>query len=439
MKIKSIVKGILMTAMLFNVTTNTVLAEEKSTEAEPVFLNIEEAAQVTAPIKMGNSEQMKSVRIQWDLIPDAVAYNLVILRKATDNPSQAVAVHKNLYNNGCEINTDWMFYAKSYYWSICPINYQGIQIGDWTEPKPLADEDANPKAPKINVEYAKMDYSPLYPVYSWIPHLGAHSYEIQILREDNSGNYKPIRNLYPESNVFYEYAGYTWPGRYKWQVRSLDTAGLPNSDWSEPSEFEVKKPVKVAALGDSITHGGGVSSVPPSFTMYNWETYCQVPMKNLGLSGDTTQNMNHRFESEVLPFDPKLLVIMGGVNNFRAGEDAWETIDALEKIREKCNRHNIIPVFVTATPINEDLIANVPSIETPAYNWKYEQQVLNGWVKQQKYWVDITPEITNTNGRLKAEMTTDGLHPDMEGKRIIGEKISEYLLNNFPELDLLEK
>ena len=88
---------------------------------------------------------------------------------------------------------------------------------------------------------------------------------------------------------------------------------------------------------------------------------------------------------------------------------------------------------------NENLIRNVPSIGTPASNWKYEQQVLNCWIKQQRFWIDVTPRMTDKNGRLKAEMTTDGLHPDLEGKKIIGEMVSEYLLKTFPYLDLTEK
>lgn len=440
MKIKNIVKGILIAAMLFNTTVNTASAEENTTETRPMILDIEEADQVTAPIMVERpKEPMKSVRIDWDVIPGAVAYNLIILKNPKDHISQAIATQYKLYNNGCEMNTDWMYYVRDYYWSICPVNSQGEQIGDWTEPKHMSEVTANPTAPKINAEYDKMAYAPMYPVYSWIPHLNAHSYEIQIYREDRSGTFKPLRSLHTNSNVYYEDAGYTWPGKYKWQVRSLDTDGNPNSDWSDFSEFTVTTPVKVVALGDSITHGGGVSSVPPSLTTYNWETYSEVPIKNLGLSGDTTQGMNDRFEREVLPFNPQILIIMGGVNNFRAGEDAWETIDALEKIRNKCYAYNIVPVFLTATPINEALMARVSSIETPAYNWKYEQQVLNGWVKQQKYWVDITPQLTNTNGRLKEEMTTDGLHPDMEAKKIIGELVSEYLLNTFPQLELQEK
>ena len=53
--------------------------------------------------------------------------------------------------------------------------------------------------------------------------------------------------------------------------------------------------------------------------------------------------------------------------------------------------------------------------------------------------MDVTPAMTDAEGQLKAELTTDGLHPDQEGKRIIGEAIGDYLLKTFPEYDLLNK
>lgn len=400
---------------------------------------VEAAINITP--KTEKTELLKLVRISWDLIPGAVSYNLVILKNPADSPSKAVVTQKRIFNNGFELDTYRLRDAKEWYWSVCPVNYQGIEFGDYTEPKPLSEQEWNPRAPKPTTQFDDMAFSPLYPVYSWIPSNKAHSYQIQINLEDpyNKGSYKTIRTLSTGSNVYYEDGGYTWPGHYQWRVRALNDQGVPCTDWSVPSSFDIVDKAKVAALGDSITHGGGVSSVPPSYTLYNWETYCKVPIKNLGISGDTVQNMNSRFESEVLPFAPQILVIMGGVNNFRAGENAWETIDAMERIRDKCHYYHIVPVFATATPINEVLISHVPTIGTPAHNWKYEQQVLNCWIKQQQYWVDVTPPMTGTDGRLKPEMTTDGLHPDMEGKKIIGEMIGEYLLKTFPNLNLTEK
>lgn len=382
--------------------------------------------------------QMKSVRISWEPVPGAVSYQLAIMKNNENLPENIISVKKKIFSTGYELDTSVMYAARNYYWKVCPLNYKGEIMGSYSELKPLVQGDINPAAPKPNTQFTKMSYSPLYPVFSWIPHQGCKSYDIQVFREDAQNKvYKLVREIESPGEMFYEYAGYTWPGKYYWQVRGRDASGKVNSEWSEPSFFTVETPVKVAALGDSITHGGGAVCTPPSMTLYNWETYCDVPVKNLGRSGDTVQTMLDRFNTDVLSFEPKILVVMGGVNNFREGDTAWNIEVALEEINNKCSRAGIIPVFATATPVNPVLMKS--TIATPAANWQQEQQLLNDWIMQQPYHVDVVQELTDENGFLKAEMTTDGLHPDMQGKKIIGEKISEYLLKRFPALQLEKK
>ena len=381
------------------------------------------------------------VRIHWEPISGAVSYRLEVMNSNVVSVENRVAVKNRIPTSGYELDASAIPNIKECYWRVGPIGYNGNVLGDFSELKPMAEEEINPSAPRTTAEFAKMEYFPLYPVYSWIPVLGSGGYEVRISLEskDDPGKYKIIRELQTKNNVIYEDGGYTWPGHYTWQVRSLDKQGQPNTDWSDPGDFFVEKSAKVATLGDSITHGGGTCNTPPGYIMYSWETYSKVPIKNLGHSGDTVQDMAQRFDSDVVGFNPKILVIMGGVNNFRAGEDAWETIEAMEKILAECEYHNIIPVFATATPINAALMHRTETVEDPAWNWKYQQQVLNQWIKKQTYNVDVTPAMTDAEGQLKSELTTDGLHPDQEGKRIIGEAIGDYLLKTFPEYDLLNK
>jgi lysophospholipase L1-like esterase len=84
-------------------------------------------------------------------------------------------------------------------------------------------------------------------------------------------------------------------------------------------------------------------------------------------------------------------------------------------------------------------MAKVDAIENPAWDWKDQQLILNQWIMNQTYHVDVTPALTDMYGQLKEELTTDGLHPDHEGKRIIGEAIGNYLLTTFPAYNLTFK
>jgi lysophospholipase L1-like esterase len=124
---------------------------------------------------------------------------------------------------------------------------------------------------------------------------------------------------------------------------------------------------------------------------------------------------------------------MGGVNNIRAGDSADQVIQGLSQIRDKCLLNKIIPVFVTVTPINPRLMVSVAGLN-PTTGWEYQQMQINNWVRQQPTYVDVTPHLTDWRGWLSASLTTDGLHPDMEGKRIIGQTIGDYLKNKFPNI-----
>ena len=112
---------------------------------------------------------LKKVRINWDTIPGAVSYRLVIL-KGNSTSREAEIKHINqVPNNGFELDTVNMLKAKGYYWRVCPLDYDGHEMGAYSAPKPLVGEEVNPKAPRATTEFEEMANSPLYPVFSWIP------------------------------------------------------------------------------------------------------------------------------------------------------------------------------------------------------------------------------------------------------------------------------
>ena len=190
---------------------------------------------------------------------------------------------------------------------------------------------------------------------------------------------------------------------YWWRVRALDGEGRRYSDWSAPTPWEIVTPTPIAALGDSITHGGGAISTPPCRALYNWETYAGVPVKNIGFSGDTATAMAERFEADVLPFKPRLLVVMGGVNDFRGGTPAAVTIRALAQIADKCRAYGITPVFVTATPIHPRRMATSFGVEPAAENWQKNQRQINDWIMAQPHAVDVTAALTDEHGNLLSD------------------------------------
>ena len=374
-----------------------------------------------------------SVRLTWPVVPGAVRYQVVLLRAAEDTSENIVMTRDWIYSGGVDLSlVAFGEEARGFYWKVCPLDYTGQAMQPFSTPQPIAETGVfNPSAPTPTTQYDKMDYMPVYPVYSWIPTPGAKHHEVEVRRETASGA-KVLHRLTADEYDVYETAGFTTPGTYSWRVRAVTAAGAPVSDWSEASRFTVTAPTPIAALGDSITHGGGVMSIPPSMTLYNWETYSAVPVKNLGCSGNTTEEMLARFERDVLPFSPRVLVIMGGVNDYRAGTYGSTTVENLAAIRDKCDAYGIIPVFVTPTPINPSLMIERGHIEAPPSDWRTHQAYINHWIMEQPYAINVASALADGRGLLRADYTTDGLHPDYFGKKYIGETIGAYLAGHFP-------
>ena len=142
--------------------------------------------------------------------------------------------------------------------------------------------------------------------------------------------------------------------------------------------------------------------------------------------------MLDRFDRDVLPFKPQVLVIMAGVNDIRTGLTADAVIKNLEAIRDKCLANEIIPVFATLTSMNPELIHR-RGIDLTDGDWREVREQINLWIMQTPYNVDVSSALTDDKGYLRAEFTPDGLHPALRGKKIIGETIADYLRKNFTE------
>lgn len=394
-----------------------------------ILLTSIEAAKVT---------NIDKIRVAWDSVPNAVMYELVVTNGKSTQKSQIVTTKRNIYTTGYELDVS-IFNVESndMYWKVRALDINGRPIKPFTEPKPLLEAELNPVKPKTTTQFSKLPYAKLYPVYSWIPVLKATDYDLQVFYDADNNPRTPdtlIKTGSVSGQTSYDYyddTAYRQEGSYWWRVRARNSVMQIVGAWSEPDRFKVDHDgAAVAAMGDSITHGGGAVSTPPSDTLYDWETYSTVPIRNLGLSGNTVENMVNRFNDDVLPFHPKILVVFGGINNIRLGDKATQVITGLTRIKYKCLYNNIIPVFVTIAPINPAAMKAVSNIDV-APGWEREQQSVNAWIRSQRYYVDITGKFTDDRGWLFATMAVDGLHPDVEGKQIIGSTIGAYLSDTF--------
>lgn len=385
-------------------------------------------------------DEVRKVRVSWESVPDAVGYELILTKGKTTKQNNVV-VHKDWISTpGCELDTALLdLKGGNLYWKVRGLDIEHKPIGKYTQPTKLSEGELDPQSPLPTTQFDKFPYAKMYPVYSWIPVAKANGYDLQVYH-DEDGDLKTADKLILAKEIegqssfdYYDDTAYREAGRYWWRVRAKNSVATALGKWSEPRIFQVEAGAKVAALGDSITHGGGAVSVPPSDPLYDWESYTGVAIRNLGYSGNTVSSMVSRFNDDVLAFKPEILVIMGGINDLRAGTKAVDVINGLNRIKYKCLFYNITPVFVTVTPINPYAMRMV-SNNSPEAGWLMEEKIVNEWIARQPHYVEVTKELSDFNGWLRPELSTDGLHPDVEGKKIIGKKIGEYLKKNFPNV-----
>ena len=412
--------------------------------------------------KKENNSSLKSVILSWQEIPDAAMYELIVKNA---NTGERIFSKYDIYATGYQLDNDEVDFNNNLIWQVRGLNIDKIPISDYSEAKIvkqgtdfgvnwqmlndnsydysgfskadsdnyLIEKNVNISPLKLTTHFDEMAYMPVYPVYSWIPVKNTEHYNIDVfyVKDNNLNNIQKVASYKSLQDMdYYDEKAYINKGLYFYNIQAYDKNSKKIAE-SKNSYFTVETDnVKVAALGDSITHGGGAVSTPPSFTLYNWETYAGIPVVNIGFSGNLTSDMLKRFDHDVLAFNPKLLVIMGGVNDIRTGIKADTVIANLTAIKEKCRKNSIIPVFLTVTSVNPPKMNSVAKLDI-SNNWQAEREKVNKWIKSQDYYVDVAEDMTDERGYLADNLTTDGLHPDYEGKKHIGEAVGDYLRLNF--------
>jgi len=168
-------------------------------------------------------------------------------------------------------------------------------------------------------------------------------------------------------------------------------------------------------LGDSITHGweGAGKQV--------WaEHFGAYKALNLGYGGDRTEHVLWRLQNgELDGYQPKLLILMIGTNNTGHRPAAQETPqDTADGIRA------ILDLIAKKSPSTKVLLLGIfPRSAKPADAPRARNSRVNELIKAyadgtRVIYMDLGPQMLETDGTLTPEMMPDLLHPKEKGYRI---------------------
>jgi len=383
----------------------------------------------------------------WHRIPNAVYYEIELLSGPPEeehtiylSQTQHLFSTKSVYTNGWQADFTPYLNEPVLYWRVRALDYFDHPIGAFSKAERLYidPEAAEPEKPLLNIyDRPKIPTQPLYPVYDWIPmHDPEVQYEVELLSAppEEENNTKPSIHRIWHSEItdmasYYDDMPRNIPGKYWWRVRAVDPEGKTIGVYSDAQEMIVPQSeplLLAAAFGDSITHGGGALSYSPADQEYSYETYLEFPAVNLGRSGDTATMSADRFEQDVVPFHPLNLLILCGSNDLRDGSiSAADTIAALKRIQEACERNHIHPIFLTLMPIHPENIYQAFHTETDE-SWREKLNVINAYIRTQPDYIDLEPYFYNSSGLLATKYATDGLHGDIRGKKLMAYIINEH-------------
>ena len=175
---------------------------------------------------------------------------------------------------------------------------------------------------------------------------------------------------------------------------------------------------RVVFMGDSITDAWQ----QPRFGGF----FPGKPYVDRGISGQTTPQMLVRFKPDVIDLKPKAVVILAGTNDIASntGPMTDEDIEGnIASMADLAKAHGIKVVLSSIMPTGAYHVAanGVPqSTLRPMSRIK----ALNDWMKSYAaanghVYLDYFTPMLDATGVMKAELTTDDLHPNAAGYAIM--------------------
>jgi acyl-CoA thioesterase-1 len=170
---------------------------------------------------------------------------------------------------------------------------------------------------------------------------------------------------------------------------------------------------RVVFLGDSITDAWRLN-----------EYFTGRDFINRGIGGQTTLQMLARFRQDVEALNPKVVVVLGGTNDIAAGVSAAQIQENLATIGELAKAHAIRVVFSSITPVSDYHKDVDPGYAMTPNRPPATIQAINKWLQglcltQGYVYLDYYSAMVDASGKLQADLSDDGLHPNSKGYRVM--------------------
>mgnify|MGYP000057838626 CR=1 FL=1 len=196
--------------------------------------------------------EFKSAILNWPEIPNAVMYELIVKNIDTQ---EVLFTKYNIYASGYQLDNSEVDLSQNLKWQVRGLDENKVPVSDYTKPRLLhkgemyklnwqnkGDEykledfsrreyttylvakDVEISPLKITTHFDRMDYMPVYPVYSWVPVKNADHYKIDVFyvpKYDFNNIEKIASYTCPQGMDYYDNKAYTKKGLYFFNVQHM--------------------------------------------------------------------------------------------------------------------------------------------------------------------------------------------------------------------------
>ena len=187
-------------------------------------------------------------------------------------------------------------------------------------------------------------------------------------------------------------------------------------DWRARLRKLPNTEAEIVFVGDSLIADGPWS-----------ELYC--PIKNRGIGGETTSGLLDRLD-EVTESHPRKIFLLVGTNCLADDVPVAQVVRNYRKLLERIRRESpqtqvfvisVLPVNqrVTHGPVHDNATIRELNVRLRDLAGKFESVIF----------LDVFDALTDASGNLRKDLTTDGLHLNLDGYLILGRLLEGYVID----------
>lgn len=149
------------------------------------------------------------------------------------------------------------------------------------------------------------------------------------------------------------------------------------------------------------------------------------PIRNRGKNGDRADTALGRIEEDVLKFSPKSVFLLLGTNDIAQRRKIEDIAEDISKIVAAFQKNGIESVVCSILPVR-GIYKNKRPLEELR---KINKLISNITDRHKLDYIDFWPALADDNGDFKADLTYDGLHPNLKGYSIMADLLLSKILD----------